>query len=217
MCTTLRICRRGLVAITAAAAILIGSAASVNAQSGGPQEGIKVIGDWTIVVRDAAGNVVQRSEFRNSLYSGQGGESLAGVLSRNRPIGEWLILLSNGSAGNTPPCGTASDRKSCGLYEQPSSQLPFVSGVDYAPGLTVGLDPADGTKVRLQGSMKATGTGTITTVSTMLGRCPVGPPSATGCTNTQTFAYFSGTTNFTNPPTVVQGQTIDVTVTFSFQ
>ena len=54
MCTTLRNCRRGLVAI-AMTATLIGSAAAANAQSGGPQEGIKVIGDWMIDVRDDAG------------------------------------------------------------------------------------------------------------------------------------------------------------------
>jgi hypothetical protein len=201
------------IAMTAA---LVGTDAAANAQSGGPQEGIKVIGEWTILVRDVDGNVVQRSDFRNALIAGQGSGSLATVLSRQRPIGEWVILLSNSGAG-TQPCGTAAAGKSCGMVEQLSSQLQFQGGVDYVPGLTVGLDPANGTRVRLQGSMKATGSGTITTVSTMLGRCPVGPPTAAGCTSTQDFFYFSGTQNFANPPTVVQGQTIDVTVTFSFQ
>lgn len=215
MCTTFRNCRRWLAALAMTAA-LIGSGTAMKAQSGGPQEGIKVIGEWTIVVRDNAGNVVQRSDFRNALIAGQGSGSLATVLSRQRPIGQWVILLDNGGAG-TQPCGTAADGKSCGIVEQLSSQLQFQSSVDYVSGLTVGLDPANGSRVRLQGSMKATGSGTITNVSTMLGRCPVGPPSVTGCTNTQDFFYFSGTSNFTNPPTVVQGQTIDVTVTFSFQ
>jgi hypothetical protein len=206
MWTTFRNCRRGLAAIAFALAMASPAAA---------QEGIKVIGEWTIVVRDEAGNVVQRSDFRNALL-GQGKPTLAGLLSRGQQISEWLILLANSSTG-TPPCGTPADRKNCGLVERISSQLPFTQSVDYVPSLTVDLDPADSSRVRLQGSMKATGSGPINNVQTMLSVCPPGPPSPTGCPTTQTFAYFSGTTNFTNPPSVVQGQTIDVTVTFSFQ
>jgi hypothetical protein len=214
MWTTFRNCRRGLAAI-AVTAFLIGGTAAVNAQSGGPREGVKVIGEWTIVIRDEAGNVVRRSDFRNALFQGQGSGSLSSVLSRQRPIGQWVVLLA-GEAGTTP-CGTPANGKSCGLAEQLSSRLQFQPVTDYVAGLTVGLDPADGTKMRLQGSMRATGSGTITNVSTMLGRCPAGPPLPAGCADTQDFAFFSGTNIVTNPPTVVAGQTIDVTVTFSFQ
>ena len=214
MSTTQRVFRRGLAAL-AATAVLIGADGALSAQSGGPREGIKVIGEWTIVVRDDAGNVVQRSDFRNSLL-GQGKPTLAGLLSRGQQISEWLILLANSSSG-TPPCGTTTDHRNCGLVERITSRLPFASSVDYVPSLTVDLDPADPSKVRLQGSMKATGSGPINNVQTMLSVCPPGPPSPTGCPTTQTFAFFSGTANFTNPPSVVQGQTIDVTVTFSFQ
>lgn len=212
---TFRSSKRGLTAV-ALAAILIATGAAVSAQSGGPREGIKVIGEWSIVVRDDAGNVVQRSDFRNALDPTQGGASLAALLSRGQQISEWLILLANSGPG-TPPCGSPTDRRNCGLVERMSSQLPFTQSVDYVPSLTVGLDPSNATRVRLQGSMRATGSGPITTVNTMLSVCPAGPPSPTGCPTTQHFAFFSGTQNFTNPPTVVQGQTIDVTVTFSFQ
>lgn len=215
MWTKFRRCRHRLVALYATA-ILMGPGASVDAQSRPPSEGIKVIGDWTIVVRDESGNVVQRRDLRNALIPAQGGASLAGLLSRGRQISEWLILLANNTSTGPPPCGTTTDRRSCGIAERLSSTLPF-SSVDYEPTLTVGLDPADSTRVRLQGSMRATGSGPITLVQTMLSVCPPGPPSATGCPTTQTFAFFSGTANFTNPPSVVQGQTIDVTVTFSFQ
>lgn len=186
---------------------------------GGPHEGIKVIGEWTIVVRDEAGREVQRSEFHNALIA-QGKPTLASLLSRGRAISEWAILLANGSAsvaGGQPPCGTSTAGQDCGLVERLSSQLPFASAVDYVTGLTVGGDPTDPSRMQLTGSRKATNSGAITTVSTLLSLCPPGPPSPTGCLSTQEFRYFSGTTNFTNPPLVTAGQTIDVTVSFSFQ
>jgi hypothetical protein len=185
---------------------------------GGPNEGIKVIGEWTIVIRDEAGREVQRSEFRNALNN-QGKPTLASLLSRKRAISEWAILLTNGSsshAGGQQPCGTPTDGKSCGLAERLSSQLPFAD-VEYVAGLTVDRDPADPSRMRLTGSRRATNSGAITTVSTMLSLCPEGPPSPAGCPDTQDFRYFSGTFNFTDPPSVAAGQTIDVTVAFSFQ
>ena len=97
-----------------------------------------------------------------------------------------------------------------------TSQLPF-SDVDYVAGLTVDRDLTDPSKMRLTGSRKASNTSYITTVSTMLSLCPEGPPSPTGCPSTQDFRYFSGTYNFSDPPLVAPNQTIDVTVTFSFQ
>ena len=193
-------------------------AGSAESPQGGPHEGIKVIGEWTIVVRDDAGREVQRSEFKNALNS-QGKPTLASLLSRGRAISEWAILLDNGSgslAGGQQPCGTPTDGETCGLAERLSAQLPF-SSVDYVAGLAVGSDPADPSKMRLTGSRKATNNGGITTVTTMLSLCPPGPPSPTGCSSTQEFRFFSGTTNFTNPPLVAAGQTIDVTVSFSFQ
>jgi hypothetical protein len=215
MSTTLRVFRRGLAAL-AATAVLIGADGALNAQSGGPREGIKVIGEWTIVVRDEAGRVVQRSDFHNALTPGQGNRSLASLLSRGQQLGQWAIMLTNGSFG-PQPCGTATAGKPCGLAEQITSQVPFQDTVAFVEGLTVGIDPADATKMRLAGSMKATNAGVVTTVSAMVGLCPPGPPSPTGCATTQTYSYFSGTANFTNPPTVSAGQTIDVTVTYSFQ
>ena len=197
-------------------AIATRGAAQVSSESrtGGPKEGIKVIGEWTIVIRDEAGREVQRSQFHNALED-QGKPTLASLLSRQRAISEWLILLTNASGAQ--PCGAANADHSCGMVEHLSSQLPFTSSVDYAPALTVDTDPTDATKMRLRGTTKATRDSFITTVNTMLSLCPAGPPSPTGCASTQDFRYFSGTVNFTNPPQVRSGQTIDVTVLFSFQ
>jgi hypothetical protein len=184
------------------------------------QEGIKVIGDWTIVVRDQAGQEVQRSQFRNALMGG-GAASLASLLGRGRTIGDWIIILTNGSASylnGAQPCTTAAGTaSSCGLIERPSSQIPFQGTTDFAVGLTVGPDPSNGSRLILSGSRRVTNDSYITSVSTMLGLCPPGPASPTGCLETQTFAYFSGTANFTDPPRVAPGQTIDVSVIFSFQ
>ena len=208
--------RRAAVAALVVALSVITGAETAPTEQGGPQEGIKVVGEWTIVVRDASGKEVQRSEFRNALRD-QGRTTLGSLLSRDRAISEWAILLSNG-ANARQPCGTDTATAGCGMAERLSSQLPFTDvGVVYTAGLTVGTEPADPSKVVLKGSTKATQQSLITTVSTMLSLCPAGPPSPTGCPTTQQFRYFSGTENFTNPPQVNPGQTIDVTVVFSFQ
>jgi len=100
--------------------VLLGTAASARAQApgasrpGGPGDGIKVIGEWTIVIRDESGRELRRSEFRNALES-QGKATLADLLSRRRAISEWAVLLSNGSlalANGDQPCGTGAERKS---------------------------------------------------------------------------------------------------------
>lgn len=201
-------------------ALVLVAAPPASAQSSGaPQgpEGIKVVGHWTIVVRDEAGKEVQRSEFQNALTQGPGSGSLASLLSRGRTLGQWAISLTNGGPGGQP-CGTATAGRSCGLAEQITAQLPFQNtSVAYVAGLTVGQDPADGTKMQLAGSMRATNSGIVTTVTSLVGLCPAGPPSPTGCATTQDYFRFSEKYNFANPPTVSAGQTIDVTVTFSFQ
>src|SRR6185295_10348875 len=83
------------VAFTLVAALVPGGQPAARAATdaptrGGPREGIKVIGEWTIVVRDEAGREVQRSEFHNALIA-QGKPTLASLLSRGRAISEWAI------------------------------------------------------------------------------------------------------------------------------
>jgi hypothetical protein len=60
--------------------------------SGGQQEGIKVHGQWTIVVREPDGKEVERREFNNALLDS--GKSLLGLLlTRRADAGEWAIQV----------------------------------------------------------------------------------------------------------------------------
>lgn len=213
-----RIIRRIAVCVSALTLTAV-YALTTHAQApGGPNEGIKVHGQWSIVVKDESGRTVERRDFKNSLQP-QGQTNMARLLSRSQAISEWVVMLSNNGAPGPQPCAINGNQAQCAIAERLSSQLPF-SNVDYTPGLTVGLDPANPNQVVLTGTRRATADGTISQVVTMLSLCPVGPPSPTGCTNTQIFSFFSGTTifsgNFSAVP-VKQGQSIDVTVTYSFQ
>jgi hypothetical protein len=64
---------------------------------GGPHEGIKVHGHWTLEVRNPDGTVVTHRDFENSLTNGAtGGASLlATVLGRANTTGNWEIQLQN--------------------------------------------------------------------------------------------------------------------------
>ena len=70
-----------------------------KASPGGPQEGIKVHGHWTILVRNEDGSVASRHEFENALTPG-GALALASLLTQAQPAAPtWIILLD----GNTGP------------------------------------------------------------------------------------------------------------------
>lgn len=74
-------------------------ASDEKASPGGPQEGIKVHGHWTIVVRNADGGVASRHEFENALTSG-GALTLAALLTQSQSTAPtWSIILD----GNTGP------------------------------------------------------------------------------------------------------------------
>ncbi len=60
----------------------------------GPQEGIKVHGDWTIVIRNPDGSVALRHEFKNALAVGFNADRLlAQFLAGDMVPGHWGILL----------------------------------------------------------------------------------------------------------------------------
>jgi len=210
--------------------VLLGvfSALQVSAQpaqsgaksSGGPQEGIKVRGHWTIVVRDTDGRVADRREFDNALdvfVGGAGRPILANLLTRNRAISQWVIQLGNSGPGG-PPCAAGA----CFIFERESTRFPFVG--DRALGLTVGVNRDNTGQALLVGTTRASNDGLITSVRTLVSLCPPGFASPTGCADTEEFFNFSvasstdtsiGPVSF-NTVSVRTGQTIDVTVRFSF-
>jgi hypothetical protein len=96
--------RTHLIAMTVWALVLVGgSAAQLGAETterGGPSEGIKVHGHWTITVRDPDGGIVSRRDFENALISDDYGGNglLAALLTRNVTTGLWTVSL-NASTG----------------------------------------------------------------------------------------------------------------------
>jgi hypothetical protein len=99
MCTKLKNCKHGLMAIVSTVALLA-SGTAANAQTGGPGEGIKVHGDWTIEVRNPDGSLVSRHEFKNALVpNGAGG--LARLLGNtfDEPF-EWTVAFGPASGEN---------------------------------------------------------------------------------------------------------------------
>src|SRR5947208_12840021 len=68
---------------------------------GGPKEGIKVHGHWTIEVRNPDGTLVTHREFENALTS-DGGFALSAVLGRALTLGLWRIQLEVWGAGTSP-------------------------------------------------------------------------------------------------------------------
>ena len=68
----------------------VARAAASESPRGGPREGIKVHGRWTIDVKNADGSLVARHEFENALDS-DGGVVLAkcSPVRRSLASGEW--------------------------------------------------------------------------------------------------------------------------------
>ncbi len=90
-------------------------APAAKPRGGGEQEGIKVHGHWTIVVKNPDGTVTDRREFENSL--GLGGVYLmAGFAGGTYVPGAWAISLGQqlspailpSEQYSTGPCGGAS-------------------------------------------------------------------------------------------------------------
>jgi hypothetical protein len=198
MCRTFRNCRRALVAIAIAAA-LVGDGGAVNAQSGGPKEGIKVHGDWVIDVRNPDGTLVAHYEFQNALANHLGASTfLNGVLARTKQVGKWAVVLSD-TAG------------------QPVNWLvePGVGGFGAASEVLSAAAPTTGVnagKLVLSGSVAASRNAQIVFVQTEQGDCP--PPGTPGACTVNAFAFSQK--DLPSPITVVEGQIIQVTVVFSF-
>ena len=216
----------GLVA-TAAYVLGTGSSASNDApvvasapsapSEGVPSQNIQVHGRWTIEVADPDGSVVGVSEIDNALVS-VGKQHLAKLLARTQSVGDWQVLLTPGSSGGTSPCVDASGAAAgCTIYEG----TPPVSGPHTFTGLTVDAPAGSIAKTVLSGTATAGADGVIGQVLTSMRVCDstVAPAGATAVTcGTPLFTGFSGTTlSASDVVSVVAGQSINVTVVYTFQ
>ena len=183
-----------------------------STSAGGPKEGIKVDGNWTIEIRNPDGKLAERREFKNALqYSGS--ITLGHFLQRTAKAGEWAIEL--GDVGNTvqnTPCLSATQQpRACLIYE-PGSQFSDANATHAFKTLTIS-SAEFGEKTVLTGTATAQRDGIIQTVRTILSRCPVDSQGV--CQPVS--ASLSFTTKIVSPSmNIVAGQIIQVTVVISF-
>lgn len=172
-----------------------------SSSNGGPKEGIKVHGRWTIDIRNPDGTLVSHREFENALQT-SGAALLGSFLQRTDKAGEWIMAVSGGPS----PCGTP-----CWIYE-PATQFP--AGSPIFKTLTISSQGGSNNNTVLAGTATASADGVIETVSSSNYRCSVDSQGVCPA------SVFSGTLftlkNLATPINVVAGQIIQVTVVISF-
>lgn len=182
--------------------------------SGGPKEGIKVHGNWTIYIRNADGTLVSHHEFKNALTI-SGGALLGRFLQRTHKPGEWVISLASEVAHLNPCEVNIAGPMPCGIYES-TTQLSTSEASGQFNTLTISSEGGPNTnRTVLAGSAKARKNGVIDNVATLLiNSCPVdsqGVCNGSGAGN----ELFTRTTLAT-PINVVAGQIIQVKMVISF-
>jgi len=184
-------------AVAVALAVLVGLAhqAVARAQApGGPREGIKVHGHWTIEIHQPDGTLVGRHDFENGLLN-SGKAFLVGALTRTMAVQYWVVKLNQVQGDKI--CDFAGQPFACYISE---SGAPDAFASDR---LTV---TASGTSVVLTGDVVATHAGSIVEVQTGI---------RTSATSGAQVFTAAGSAAFSAVP-VVAGQIIQVTVTISF-
>lgn len=178
----------------------------------GQHEGITVHGHWIIEVKNHDGKVVSHREFENSLAPGPGGGAnlLAGLLGRVATTGVWNVVLSTGFPSSillsepSVPCTPASTGPSTTCSNNLTVTVPSLGS--NGPGATLTL-AGTGVVPQIPVNSPATIDGVVTTV-TVLGA------------NVSSFNFTIRKLDGlgTDPPAVAvsPGQTVQVTVTFSF-
>ncbi len=208
-----------------------------RASAGGTKNGITVHGWWVIEVKNPDGTVVNRREFENHLETGSGtngGYNLTSLLSGYLVAGPFVMILPVPCEASTDYC-ILSQTGSAGVYNYPTTTIPIASDLQQAFGgaksvtcnnvpagvCTQTLDliaPGGSTTFQITGAVVAAASGSIAAVETAQGFCGGSLYNAAQCLQVPAANpyVFTGTT-LTPAQTYEAGQTISVTVTFSFQ
>jgi hypothetical protein len=207
-----------LCALVLILALIPGMTPTVNAQatsqSGGPQEGIKVHGHWTIDVRNPDGSVASHTEFDNALapstgFGGGGASLLAMLLGGERSAGQWNVFI-HGTGPNDGPCvpaQTPPNGIACGI-QQPALRVD-VPRTNSLPNRSIGT-------VELSGSFTVrNSTAAIGRVETRMYACGGdAAPSTCELVNAQDLPFTSHTLGTAIP--VARDQIVQVKVVISF-
>jgi len=201
-----------------------------ESQRGGPHEGIKVHGHWTIEVRNPDGSVVTHREFENALTS-IGSNFLLQILSLQVTPGGWQVAVCN-SGGNFDPVSVVQCVGSGSPFILRLNEQGSGAGCSSTNGncsllsvtSTAGTTPQP--VLTLSGFIQNAPAGTIDTVETDLMECmnyPITVPvniTPSSCLNSPAYALMTELTGKylgpTGAVTVNAGQTVAVTVNISF-
>ena len=194
------------------------TASPAGESKGGPKEGIKVHGHWTIDVRNPDGKLVTHREFENALIN-SGAVFLARVLGRQATTGTWQILLGHATtidSSGLPVFDSQSPWAIVGDIQEPGTFGS--SGPSISKNLSVS---APGNKLILSGSLAATTGGSINVVRTALTTCSntVSPSSCAqpGAEDGNGLNLFTLKNPLDNPVSgIVAGQIVQVTVAITF-
>jgi hypothetical protein len=209
--------------------------------AGGPQEGIKVHGHWIIDVKNPDGTLVKHNTFENSLVY-DGTQYLTALLSGYGVGGDYAIYFTNATATPTaspttnvvcpaPASTTTNTFPYCSIVQNVNSQPGLFHCLHYVcvSGLTVTPTFGSGAGVTLVGAITAPQAGAVVNVYVGFAGCNIAatttPPQPTGpatitptACETSTTNSYGGTMSSTliTPITVVAGQIIQITVTYTF-
>jgi hypothetical protein len=174
-------------------------AGSAATPPGGPIEGIKVHGHWTIDILNPDRSLVSHYEFENAFANHLGATTfMNGVLSRSKRVGLWQVALLG-----TPAC--YANNAPCWIVEPGT---PIQGGVLSATTPTAGPNAG---KFVLSGSTTAPRAAQISVVQTQTDDCP--PAAGSTCT-ASSFGFTQKV--LTAPIDLAEGQIIQVTVVISF-
>jgi len=180
------------------------------APPGGPVEGVKVHGEWTIEVRDPDGTLVSHTEFENSLQGGNAALSL--VMGRKKTMGLWRIQMG---LGDLPCYSDYYGAYSGCIVTEPSSTK---TGSHYFKNLTVDVPTtgADAYKVVLSGNFTVSRNYTLREVFTGTSVCdPTATPNS-NCENLDLGSFTGHGFSSSEYIPVLAGQQVLVTVKLSF-
>lgn len=193
------------------------SPGKTRAERGGQKEGIAVHGHWTIDVRNPDGRLVTRRDFENKLEI-EGNAALARVLGREQTVGLWYVILYSFEGNH--PCADGGNASACNIFETTVTGLTSTTSQFNTLKVSV---PTSAPALVLKGTAIASRTGVIDVVVTQLRTCLPNKDCASIIGGQYPFSSKRLTDNQNGTcvdracaVTIVEGQTVDITVSFTF-
>jgi hypothetical protein len=180
--------------------------------AGGKREGIKVHGHWVLEIKNPDGSVASRKEFENSLV-GQGSTALSFLLmGSGQVVQNWLIQVTYNTPANAgyPNATGCSSASTCDVLTMSQPATNFCNNGFPLCNTSLTVQQNSANQVVLTGTTApAISAGTIPSVLAFINLCSF---SNNSCNPSGGYNFSQANTNLT----IQTGQSIDVTVTYTF-